>query len=240
MKLIKVENSKVGFFGNPLGSYKDKFNRATKLATQWDDLKTKFYNFTTTDKVTERHECALAMLIMMHTGVRIGNEDSAEGYVSKLTNKKVKTYGLTTLLRQHVTIEKNKVVLNFVGKRQVKQRLSISDPLLVSRIKNYLNNSESNQLFTISDYQLRKFTRKYVGSKYTVKDFRTVRANIEAWNVSQHIIENAELPRTKSQAKKEIKEITEHVSRVLGNTAAICKRSYVHSALLDFHFSERY
>ena len=73
------------------------------------------------------------------------------------------------------------------------------------------------------------YLREITGEEFTAKDFRTW-----AGTVLAAMALNAQDPfENKSQAKKNIKDAISAVARVLGNTPAICRKCYVHPAVLE-------
>lgn len=242
MEKIKIAGRIVGLFGNSKGNYNEKFNRSTKLARQFDKLLKKMDGFIEqTETVTTRVQCALAVKLLMTTGIRVGNESSAEGYKSKRKGVgMIKTFGLTTLQSEHIKFRSGNAYLSFTGKRGIEQSIKISDPRLVSQIKRVLDyNSESGSFLSISGVALRNFVKRSVGSKFTPKDFRTLRANIDGWLFYKELSKRP-LPELKRDANAEIKKLTEHVSEILGNTPSICKRSYIDEFLLEFIMEQRW
>ena len=237
METYKIGTEKITFYGKAKGSNKNKFNRVNKLASMYNELHSKLINIAERgyDSCTENYRCAVATILLMETGIRVGNEDSAEGYHTKphphakdQTVKFVKTYGLTTLLKQHVKVKKDLVMFDFIGKKQVENSYIVPKHLTKYIKQVALNNTEP--IFGITDYQLTKFIKRYVGKQFTPKDFRTLRANI----LAEQKISNYDYPATKKEAKQIVKEVAEYVSSKLSNTPAVCKRSYIN----EFLFTE--
>lgn len=237
--LVNIFGTDYGFCRSAKANYEDKHNRMVKLACMFEQLSKKFDRMIVKgDYVTDTARCALACKMMMHTGIRIGNEGSAEGYVTKPhpNSKKepefVQTYGLTTLLPQHVLVKGRKVYLNFLGKKQVENSFTLTGEL-AKQVKEVLKTVEQGEtLFEVTEYELTKFIKRYVGRRFTPKDFRTLRANMYAWEKFMEISER-ELPSTKSEFNKEVKEIATYVSEHLNNTPGVCKASYIDSMLWD-------
>jgi DNA topoisomerase IB len=131
--------------------------------------------------------------------------------------------------------------LDFVGKKVIKQFIDVDNEILFEWGQYFkIKNKDYETWLNITNYELTKFVKKYVGRKFVPKDMRTLRANLEAYNASQNIISTRELPKKKSEVKKEIKEICEATSEVLGNSAAICKKSYIDNRLFLYHMNKRY
>jgi DNA topoisomerase-1 len=243
---VKIMGKTYKFFRPLAGKNDNKFNRALKIAKMFNSLDAKLVSMIHRGNGdTDTARCALALRMMMHTGMRIGNEASAEGYTtkphpnSKKEPKFVQTYGLTTLKPAHILTKGSKVYLNFVGKRQMENSFVVSGELAKSVI-NLLEKRQSEEtLFGISSRMLSKFVRKYVGQQFMPKDFRTLRANMEAWHTLSGILRRPN-PKRKTEFNNEVKEIAGHVSICLSNTIGVCKKSYIDDLLFDFHFSQRW
>lgn len=244
METYTIEGDKISVFGKSRGSNANKFNRVAKLASMFNEIDDKMNGFIKRGTVTHHARCAIAVRLMLHTGIRIGNESSAEGYMtkphpnSKVEPKFVQTYGLTTLSRDHVLVKKGKLYINFVGKKQVDNSFIITNGL-VSQVKTLVSNNESNTLLGITAYELTKFIRKYVGKQFTPKDFRTLRANIEAWKAFK-LVQALPAVQYKKDFNAEIKSIAVHVSECLNNTPGVCKKSYIDDMLFTHHAKIRW
>lgn len=236
---INIFGKTYGFCRSAKANYGDKHNRMVKLATRFEELSEKFDRMIEKgDYVTDTARCALACKMMMYIGIRIGNEGSAEGYVTKPhpNSKKepefVQTYGLTTLLPQHCLVKGRKVYLNFLGKKQVENSFTLTGDL-AKQVKEVLKTVEDGEtLFEVTEYELTKFIKRYVGRRFTPKDFRTLRANMCAWDKVRELTER-ELPSTKKEYNAEVKEIATYVSEQLNNTPGVCKKSYIDANLWD-------
>ena len=237
--IVNIFGTEYGFCRSARCNYEDKHNRMVKLAVMFEELAEKFDRMILKGQyVTDMARCALACKMMMFTGIRIGNEGSAEGYITKPhpNSKKepefVQTYGLTTLLPQHVMVKGRKVYLNFIGKKQVENSFVLEGEL-AKQVKEVLKTVEEGEtLFEVSEYELTKFIKRYVGRKFTPKDFRTLRANMVTYEKLMEICER-ELPSTKRELNAEVKEIATYVSEHLNNTPGVCKASYIDPKLWD-------
>src|SRR5271168_2551126 len=124
------------------------------ISKRWEEKKKKLQNLEknilklqkevekTLDSDNQRDKAIGAIIILMiQTGIRIGNEESA---------KSVKTYGATTLLKKHVKIDGSKITLNFIGKDNVKQHLSLKDSKVAKVIKELIKNKgPSDRIFEV-------------------------------------------------------------------------------------------
>jgi len=226
-------------FCRPIGANNaDRFNRVTKLASKFEKLSKKFDGMIKRGGSSSRQaQLALACKLMMYTGIRVGNEGSAEGYVtkphpnSKAEPKFVQTYGLTTLKKEHVILAPRRVCLNFIGKKQVENSFVLSGEL-GKQVRSLYKIAEET-LFDISAEEIRKFIKVSVGDVFTPKDFRTMRANMYAMEMITEISER-ETPNRKSEFNKEIKEVASFVAEQLNNTAGVCKASYIDPMVWEY------
>lgn len=220
------------FYRSPRGRYTDKFNRMVKLATMADELIEKFDAMILRGKgVTETARLALACKLLITTGIRVGNESSAEGYVtkphpnSKAEPRFVQTFGLTTLLPEHVAVKRGIVYLHFLGKRQIENSFKL-DRATSQQVRRLYDTVTEGTLFDVSAYELTKFIKRSVGKGFSPKDFRTLRANMCAYEKLTELMKR-KAPSTKKEQNAEVREVCEYVSENLNNTPSVCKASYI-------------
>ena len=261
--LQNIEDLYLG--GNPKGNFKgrdkniSKFNRVAKIHQNYQTIDSKLREFCSVKGITERKACAFAVLIILDTAIRIGNERSAEGYVSKAKKTEgqtLQTYALTTLLKKHVSFpDDNTMVLDFIGKKSVHQRIVVSDPFLIELGKQfYFNNvngsddsNEENQRWLtingkeITKIEVNRLIKRSIGFGFSPKDFRAFRANVEAARLSKTILSWNEYSKSvaKKDVNREVKEIVVNVSKVLGNTPGIAKKAYINPEVLRNHWTKR-
>jgi DNA topoisomerase-1 len=160
---------------------------------------------------------------------RVGNSEYAR------TNK---SYGLTTLRDRHVAIEGSHVHLSFRGKSGSERKGDINDRRLARIIKachdlpgyelfQYVG--EDGERHAVGSEDVNAYLREITGEDVTAKDFRT-------W-AGTHLAAEAlrEFAKVDGEAKrkKAIIRAVGKVARHLGNTPAICRRCYIHPAILD-------
>jgi DNA topoisomerase-1 len=174
-------------------------------------------------------EKVLATLVRLleHTLVRVGNEE----YV-----RQNGSFGLTTLRNRHVDIKGETLRFEFRGKSGIVHRVAISDPKL-ARIVQHCQDLPGQELFQwvdddgelrrIDSSDVNEYLREAAGSDFTAKDFRTWFATVEALKILR-----ACRHATQREAKRNVKECIAAVSKRLGNTPAICRKCYVHPAVL--------
>ena len=138
----------------------------------------------------------------------------------------MQTYGLTTLLPNHIQIQRGKAFINFIGKKSVENSFLVTG-VLAKQIKAVLATVADGETFLeITAYELTKFIKRYVGRRFTPKDFRTMRANMYASEKMAEFIRQP-APATKRAYNGEVREISEYVAEKLNNTPSVCKKSYI-------------
>ena len=225
--------------GKVRGANSCKYNRAAKLANQYTELIEKFGRMAERGNgLTEYSKLAICSAILLETGMRIGNLESAEGYItqprpnSKIEPEFAQTYGLITLTSNMVEVKGKKVIFNFTGKARVENQYEVSNPLVVKYLKQLKKVRENNQatdepLFGISDYKLNKFIQTSVGKEYSAKDFRTMKANVTAIDIALGTPKSSD---NKTRFKKIIVETAEKLS----HTPTVCKKSYLSPTVVHF------
>jgi DNA topoisomerase-1 len=161
--------------------------------------------------------------------IRVGNEEYARNNHS---------FGLTTMRDQHVQVTRERVRFQFRGKSGKFHNVDISDPLL-ARVVNRCQDLPGQELFQYIDEDGRQqdvksedvnaYLRTMTGQDFTAKDFRTWAGTVLAARALRAFEKFA----TKSQAKKNLLRAIEAVAQKLGNTPTICRRCYVHPAIMD-------
>jgi hypothetical protein len=245
---FSYEGNEYPYWGNPDGRAKTieydvgKFNRYAKISALSDEFTQKFKDMVKNDWESPNGRCSFACLVMMKYGVRIGNEDSAAGYESGMEETEgeiVQTYGTTTLLNKHVVVGENSINLDFLGKTQVEQNISIDDPFVVEYAKRYDDPALPENKWLGIDYDmLFKFVKNEVGDSFVPKDFRTFCANVTGWTTIKSLLDKPKRD-TKTEVNDETKIVVESVADKLGNTPGISKRSYIDARMLDWFKGKR-
>jgi DNA topoisomerase-1 len=172
---------------------------------------------------------AAVVQLLEKTLIRVGNEEYARQNGS---------VGLTTMKDGHATIAGGKVRFSFRGKSGVEHAIDLEDRRLARIVKEcrdlpgyelfqYLDDDGQRQ--TIDSADVNAYLREISGEDFTAKDFRTWAGTVLAARAL------AELERFSSnaQAKRNVVKAIESVAKRLGNTRAVCRKCYIHPAILD-------
>lgn len=172
---------------------------------------------------------ATIVSIMERTFIRVGNEEYA---------KQNNSYGLTTMRNKHAKVKGTKVIFNFRGKSGVEHQVELADRRL-ARIVKKAQDLPGQELFgyvdddgnvhDITSQDVNAYLREITGEDFTAKDFRTW-----AGTVLAAVALNALDPcQTKREMKKNVTTAVKAVAQILGNTPAVCRKCYVHPAVLE-------
>jgi DNA topoisomerase-1 len=172
---------------------------------------------------------AATVRVLEKTLIRNGNEQYT---------RENHTYGLSTLQDRHATIEGEKVTFDFRGKHGVKRHVSFRDPKLAEIVKacRDLPGSElfqyvgdDDRVVDIKCGDVNAYLKQVTGRDFTAKDFRTWAGTLLAARALQAM----EAAETDTQVKKNIVSAIEATAARLGNTVAVCRKCYVHPAVLS-------
>jgi DNA topoisomerase-1 len=175
-------------------------------------------------------ELALAAVIELIalSGIRAGRESYA---------RSSGTRGAATLLKSNVTINGEKIVLSFRAKggkatrKQLQSRrlagaLSMLRKLPGRRMFQYRDGS--SEVKTISAREANAFLRDLAGVAISLKDFRTLSATTAALDALTRTAPAG----SAAGRRRQVRNAMQTVSEQLGNTPAICRKSYVPAPLL--------
>jgi len=133
-------------------------------------------------------EAAFTIALIHDTFRRVGGPagatlvtmDGQEGRPKKLDKDgkpvrgQVKTYGITTMLGRHAKVTGNKVTLDFLGKRGIRNVVTVSDPSLAKElIRRKKEVGPKGTLLNISEAAVNSYLKGVTGRDLSAKNFRT-------------------------------------------------------------------
>lgn len=172
---------------------------------------------------------ATVVELLARTYIRIGNEEYA---------RKHKSHGLTTLQDRHVTVRGTRLHFAFRGKSGVFQSVEIDDARLAIAVRQcqelpgetlfqYIDEGKKRR--ALSSVDINAYLKEVTGGRFTAKDFRTWAGTLSA----ARALDEMEPPASKTAAKRLIVRAVDRVAESLGNTRAVCRKSYIHPAVLE-------
>jgi len=172
---------------------------------------------------------ALVVRLLETTSIRVGNAEYAR------TNG---SFGLTTLRDRHVAVSAGRVRFRFKGKSGKLHEIDVEDRRL-ARLVRTLQDLPGQELFqyvdddgtprAIGSGDVNEYLRAIAGEELTAKDFRTWAGTVTA----ARALADVPAPESEAAMKRAVADAIKVVAGQLGNTAAVCRKCYVHPLVLD-------
>jgi DNA topoisomerase I len=172
---------------------------------------------------------ATVVQLLQRTFIRVGNEEYA---------RENKSFGLTTMKDRHVDIKGSKLRFRFRGKSGKQHEVDMQDrriAKIVSKLQDLPGQDlfqyvdDSGEIRDITSEDVNNYLGEITGEDFTAKDFRTWAGTV----LAAMALTALGAFETKKQAKANIKDAISAVAKILGNTPAICRKCYVHPAVLE-------
>jgi DNA topoisomerase I len=176
-------------------------------------------------QLTEQRVLALTVRLLDLGFFRIGSEEYAE---------RNESYGLTTMLREHVTVVEREVIFDFPAKSGQRRVQAIADPEALVMVGALKRRRTGSQLLTyrasdgwrnLTAEEANAYLKQCSRGEFTAKDFRTWNATV----LAAVALAGAEEVKGKAAREREIKTVAAY----LGNTPAVCRASYVDPRVID-------
>jgi DNA topoisomerase-1 len=176
-------------------------------------------------------EKVLAAIVQLldKTLIRVGNAAYARDNES---------FGLTTIRNRHVRVRGRHLRFEFRGKSGIDHAIDLDDPRL-ARIVKQCQELPGQELFEyvgpagqdvdVSSGDVNAYLKEITGQEFTAKDFRTWNGTVLAARALQEVAAFD----SQAQAKKNILQAVERVAKRLGNTRTVCRKCYIHPAVID-------
>jgi len=207
---------------------RSKFRRMLEFSEVLPRLREHIERDLRAGELSRRQILATVVSLLDKTLIRVGNDEYA---------RENRSYGLTTLRRRHVKVDGTVLRFSFRGKSGVEHTIAVADPRLARIVQRcrelpgedlfqYVDASGRRQLISSDD--VNGYLRELTGRDITAKDFRTwggtMLAAVELSRMGS--------PASRREADRNILRAIDAVAARLGNTRGVCRKYYVHPALL--------
>ena len=206
-----------------------KFNRMILFGKSLPKIRANVKRHLRLEGMPRQKVLATIVQLMDTTFIRVGNDEYA---------RENKSYGLTTLRNKHAEVNGSRVRFQFRGKSAKEHVIDVHDARL-AKIVQKCQDLPGQELFayingdgTVQDVKsddVNSYLREISGQDFTAKDFRTWAGTVLA---AKELCQCCDFE-TKKDLKKNITRTVEAVAHRLGNTPAVCRKCYVHPAVLD-------
>ena len=171
--------------------------------------------------------------LMETTCIRVGNTQYA---------RENHSYGLTTMRNRHVRIDGANVTFRFEGKSGVEHVVDVHDRRLAKIIRRcqdipgyelFQYVDDAGERRAIDSSNVNTYLREISGEDFTAKDFRTWAGTVAACALLREL----EPFGSETEAKKNLVGVIKDVASQLGNTPSVCRKCYVHPAVLNIYLN---
>jgi DNA topoisomerase-1 len=168
---------------------------------------------------------AAVVRLLETTRIRVGNEEYMRANDS---------FGLTTLRTRQVRVNGSTMSFNFRGKSGVQHRVALNDRKLAAIVRRmrdlpgyelFQYVDEAGETRAVDSADVNEYLKGLAGEEFTSKDFRTWAGTVLAAE-ALHALEPP-------AGKHKVAQAIESVARQLGNTKAVCRKCYIHPAVID-------
>ncbi|MGZ9021456.1 MAG: DNA topoisomerase IB, partial [Rhodoplanes sp.] len=206
-----------------------KFNRMEEFGRALPRIREQVDRDMRGKPLARRTVLATIVRLLETTLIRIGNEEYA---------KQNESFGLTTLRDEHVRERGRELLLEFKGKsgklhsvrvhdRRARRIIKSTQDLPGQDLFQYVDEEGEQQKVTSRD--VNDYLQEISGKPLTAKDFRTFAATVmAAWAL--HEFQQFD---SQAKCKRNVRQAIETVARRLGNTPAVCRKSYVHPEVFN-------
>jgi DNA topoisomerase-1 len=182
------------------------------------------------DGIPRERALACAVRLLDLGFFRVGGEEYAE------TNE---SYGVATILRQHVEMKGDEMVFDFPAKSGQRRVQSIRDLAARQAIEamrrrrggpeDLIAYREDGAWRDVRSTDVNAYIQEKIGDGFSAKDFRTWHGTV----LAAAELAGAPKPKSAAEAKRTIAAAVERVSAALGNTPAVCRSSYIDPRVFD-------
>ncbi|ROL76532.1 DNA topoisomerase [Pseudomonas protegens] len=206
----------------------DKYSRLLEFGSALPKLRRQLQARLAAPGFSREKVLATVITLLDETLIRVGNSQYARDN---------RSYGLTTLRNRHVQVNGSAIHFQFRGKSGVEHQITVKDPRLARVVKRcrelpgqnlfqYLD--EDGQRHAVSSSDINACLQQLTGAAFTAKDYRTWAGSVLALDLLRQQPWQPE-----ADAKRHIVAAVKEVARELGNTPAVCRKCYIHPALLE-------
>lgn len=187
-----------------------------------------------TNKLLENFDYSKKSVIAVILGIidscsfRIGKDEYFQ---------KNKSTGISTLKKKNITFLIDKIIISFLGKKQVKNTCILYETEIINIIKDlYKSGGEfifqyqnKGTLKKITYMDVNDFLKKY--GDFTTKYYRTVKANV----LFIFYLNSKPIPKNKKELNALYREAIKFTAKRLYHTTHICKKNYLDANILSLY-----
>jgi DNA topoisomerase-1 len=210
-----------------------KFDRLAEFAAALPAIRRTIARDLAQSGLSRRKLLAAMVRLLDRTFVRVGDERYRRDNGS---------FGLTTLRTRHVKVTGDRIRLRFRGKSGKEHDVSLSDRRLARVVRRCLDLPgyelfqylEDGETRPICATDVNQYLQEITGADYTSKDFRTWGATV----IATVLLTRFRLPASAAERTRTANRALRSAARALGNTLAVCRKSYVHPGVVESYLAD--
>ncbi len=211
----------------------EKFDRVLLMAERLPDVRRRLVANLGTSGLTRERVLSATVRLLDLGFFRIGNEEYAEAN---------HTYGLATLLKEHVSISRDHLLIFDYPAKHGKQRIqTVADAdvaEVIAALKRRRGGGEELLAYRGAggvwvhprSGEVNQYLQNLFGIETSAKDFRTWHATVLA---AVGLAVSAPASSSASARKRAVARTVSEVAHYLGNTPAVCRASYIDPRVID-------
>ena len=219
---------------------REKYDRMLEFACVLPALRDTTHEHFQLDDMPREKVLACAVRMLDRGFFRVGTEQYAD---------ENGTFGIATLLKDHVTVEHDVLVFDYPAKHGIRRVQCLSDPDVVEVVTalkrrrgglpQLLAWRDGRTWVDITSDDINDYIHRHGGEQFSAKDFRTWHATVlSALALAIADSETAASARdgkllSASSRKRTITRVVKEVSTYLGNTPTVCRSSYIDPRVFD-------
>ena len=207
------------------GQDADKFDRCIEFGRRLPRLRAAVERDLTGDPYDRTTVTAAVIRVLDECRIRVGNRAYARAN---------KSFGATTLLRRHMTIERSRILFEFIGKAGKHQAVEVHDRRVIAIVRKltklpgtavFQYRAADDTVSPITPADINAYIQETIGPSFSAKYFRTWHGSASALREAMRLVRRGRQPT--------VKDLAEPVAVELGNTPAIARKSYIHPDVLE-------
>ena len=208
-----------------------KFDKMLEFAEKLPKIRHLTNEHLALDGMPTERALACAVRLLDRGFFRIGSEGYAE---------ENKTYGLATMRKDHVTLKDGVVSFDYIAKSGKQRLQSVVDPQVYAAVQELkrrraggpelLAYRRGGRWIDVKSIEINSYLKEVAGGEYSAKDFRTWHATVQA---ALALSVSSEAHASKTARKRAITRAIKETAHYLGNTPAVCRKSYIDPRVID-------
>jgi DNA topoisomerase I len=212
-----------------------KYDKLIQFAERLPDIRAAMAEHLDGEELTSEWTCALAVRLINLGWFRVGGDRYA---------KRHRTFGITTLNKNHVTVRGSRISFKYRGKHKVWVHTAVVDDELAEDVKTLKALEGGRRLFryrwndevyNLNGRKLNEYIREQMGEEFTAKDFRTWGGTLTA----AIMLAEKGVQESETAGKRVVAATMRAVGEKLGNTPAVARASYVSPAVVEQYLDGR-